>query len=195
MSFFHSKRSVPTFCQGSSGNWDGVSGCALCLWALQHSGQFRTSSSKSLENPGHQTLCLALSLHFVMPWCPMWIFVSIAWRSEGGITMRLPRINRPFTTENSAAIGEYDRMLAVRDFLSGQPDWQKTAICWVASSSSWCRLISSSRCSVAGRFCRITLMKALASCCRSSSAVVGSAAGARESVSAIIRSLPGTCHA
>ena len=36
--------------------------------------------------------------------------------------MRLPRINRPFTTENSAAIGEYDCRLAVRDFLSGQPD-------------------------------------------------------------------------
>ena len=76
------KRSVPIFFQGSSGIGDGVSWHTVCLCALKHLKQFWTRSSSSLEIPGHQTLCLALSLHFVMPWCPLWILCSISWWIE-----------------------------------------------------------------------------------------------------------------
>ena len=133
------------FCQGNSGSGDGVRGCALCFWALQHSGQFLTSSYSSMEIPGHQTDCLTRSLYFVMPWGPVWILLRSSRWSVGGITIRLPRISRPFSTANSADIGRYGRIEAVAERLSGHPGSQKVVIFWHTSSLLWCRLISSRR--------------------------------------------------
>jgi len=106
----HSNKSVatfgaPTFCHGRSGNMEGINGCAFCRSALQHSGQFFTSSFNSRDIPGHQTDCFALSLHLTMPWCPVWILANISFLRGGGITIRDPHISMPFSTENSTVMG------------------------------------------------------------------------------------------
>ena len=67
--------------------------------------QFFTMASTSLLSPGHHTECFARSLHFVMPWCPLWIAISICACKGLGITILLFLINRPSCMDSSDDTG------------------------------------------------------------------------------------------
>ena len=59
-------------------------------------GSFSPDLLYSWDIPGHQTDCLVLSLHLMVPWCPVWILANIFFLRGGGITIRDPRISMPF---------------------------------------------------------------------------------------------------
>lgn len=67
------QKSIPTNCQGLSGNSIVPRGSGVLTSYPAQILQDLTISSISLLIPGHQTDCLARLLHFTMPWCPWWI--------------------------------------------------------------------------------------------------------------------------
>ena len=79
----------------------------FCL-SLEHLSHFSTKSSICLLRPGHQTDWFARSLHFVIPWCPSWIFPIIIFYMATRITRRLPLSSNPFWVVRSAATCRYN---------------------------------------------------------------------------------------
>ena len=81
-----------TFCQGQSGNSDGITGSAGFTCSLMKLGHCLTTSSSWWLRPGHHTDALALSRHFVISWCASCNFSRTSILMVKGTTSRFPFI-------------------------------------------------------------------------------------------------------
>ena len=182
----HLNKSVATFCHGRLGNSVEIKGSAFCDLNLPHLGQSFTSFSCCSDNPSHHTACLALSLHFLIPWWPTWILSRISLCRDAGMTNWFPRSSKPFWTDSSVAIR------CGTSLMPGHPFLQYSTICWHTSSSFCFLFISSRRFSVARRLCKVDWMYASASSCSNLSCEVEAELGALENASVIVKFFPGT---
>lgn len=152
-----------------------------------HVSQESIISVSSLPRPGHQTDCLALFLHLVMPRCPSCSLQNISARSDAGITILMQFNNNPFCTESlppkmtnkAGKLGQWRIYLAT-------PPHSISYSCWSMGSVSWSFWISMSLFSVASRHAMIESTYKLMS---SESPTV---AGALDNTSAVETFFPAT---
>ena len=98
-----------------------VSGWCDLRWVWQV-GHSLTSSSMSLFIRYQYTQVQARSLHFLEPWCPVWMPDSISCRMDVGTMMRSPLVTSPSSTDSSSLMSQYGLKGSGTSWhLSGQP--------------------------------------------------------------------------
>src|SRR5258705_11019362 len=126
---FSVNRSIPTFCHGLFGSSVVIRGSALFVRDSQQIIHLVTSSSIWLLTAGHQTDCLALALHFVIPRCPSCKRPRMSFCNVGGMTSLSPFSRSPSSTVRSPRTFQYGLYCAGTLCFSGHPSVQKPMIC------------------------------------------------------------------
>lgn len=141
--------------------------------------------------PGHHTNCLALSWHFVMPWCPEWSFYNISVCIKCGVTMHNPQSNKPFWTDSSGI--HVLNCLTGSCGLHGQPSLENRDNNLQVLSSSCAFHSCIKHLSVAGKLFKMRLTYASESICNISSVLDKCFIRVWDKASAMTSSLPGMC--